>query len=482
VIQLKPVFFIEGIFILIIGLLMLVPGYVDWISGNPDWQAFVTGSATSLFVSCLMIFSFRARDITLDIKQGFFLTTTSWLLISAFSAIPFTISGMHVTYTDAFFEAISGLTTTGSTILTGLDSMPPGILLWRSILQWIGGIGIIAMAIAMLPFLRIGGMQLFRMESSDKSDKVLPRAGQFIGSIALVYLSLSCLCALSYWWAGMTSFEAINHAMTTISTGGFSTSDQSLGHFASPSIHWISTGFMLLGGLPFVLYVKALHGRWKDLFLNSQVRCFVGFLVVVVIVLSAWLSVSQSMSVLLALRLVAFHVVSVVTTTGFATTDYSLWGDFSGGLFFFLTFVGGCTGSTAGGIKMFRFEIMFRVIKKQIHRSIFPNGVFTTIYNSREIDDDVARSISIFVFQFFAITVLLSVALSLTGVDIVSSLTGAATSIANVGPGLGGIIGPSGNFASLPDAAKWILSIGMIIGRLEIVTVLVLLTPGFWRW
>jgi len=480
-IDVRPIVVVEGIFILVIGFLMMVPGAVDWSDANPDWQIFMMSGGVSILAGVLMVSSSWTGDISFDIRQGFLLTTTSWVLISVVSAIPFLFADLEIDTTDAFFEAISGLTTTGSTVLSGLDDMPPGLLLWRSLLQWIGGIGIIVTAVAMLPFLRVGGMQLFRMESSDKSEKILPRAGQIAGVIGLIYLGLTALCAISYALAGMTGFEAVNHAMTTLSTGGFSTSDQSMGHFKAPAIHWISTVFMLLGGLPFALYAKALRGKWKDLFQNSQVQSFVYFLLLVILCLSAWLSITQGIPVLEALRLTAFNVVSVVTTTGYASADYSLWGSFPVVIFFFLTCIGGCTGSTAGGIKIFRFEIMYKIIRQQLHSMLHPSGVFIVQYNSRSFPTEVMKSIGIFVSQFCAIIVLMTFLLSLAGLDFTTSVTGAVTAIANVGPGLGEIIGPTGNFSSLPDSAKWILSVGMLVGRLEILTVLVLFTRNFWR-
>lgn len=479
--NLKPIILIEGLFVLFVGLLMAVPAFVDWQHANPDWKVFTAGSGTAVFVGGAMILSTWGTSLQISVRQGFFLTTTSWLIIAAVAALPFTFAEIGVDFTDAFFEAMSGLTTTGSTVLSGLDNMPPGILLWRSILQWFGGIGIIVTAVAMLPFLGVGGMQLFRMESSDKSDKILPRAGQIAGTISFVYVALTVLCGLAYWMADMTPFEAVNHAMTTLSTGGFSTSDQSMGHFQNPAVHWIGTAFMVLGGLPFVLYVSALHGRWRDLVFNSQVRAFVFFLVMIIMVLATWLSATKLVPIIDALRLVAFNVVSVVTTTGYASTDYSLWGAFPIMAFFFLTFVGGCTGSTSGGIKVFRFEIMVYIIQRQAHRIIFPHGVFPVMYNGRQLTDDVRQSLSLFVFTFVSITALMTLALSLMGLDFMTSFSGAATAIANVGPGLGNTIGPAGNFASLPDGAKWVLSFGMLVGRLEIITVLVLLTPWFWR-
>ncbi|MBF0247803.1 MAG: TrkH family potassium uptake protein [Alphaproteobacteria bacterium] len=477
----KPVVVIDGIFVIVVGLLVLAPGLVDALAHNPDARGFFLTAGIAFALGGAMVLSAWTGGIDLNVRQGFLLTASSWVLMALLAALPFMLGSLHASYTDAFFETMSGLTTTGSTVFSGLDHMPPGILLWRSMLQWIGGIGIIVTAVAMLPFLRVGGMQLFRMESSDKSDKVLPRAGQIAGGILAVYIGLTVLCAVVYDFTAMTPFEAINHAMTTVSTGGFSTSDQSIGHFRSPAIEWEAAVFMFLGALPFVLYVRALHGHWRDLLGDSQVRAFSVFLVAVSGALTAWLVVVDHFSVVEALRLAVFNVVSVVTTTGFATSDYTTWGSFALVTFFFITFVGGCTGSTAGGIKIFRFEIMALIIRRQIHAMQFRHAKFLTRYAGRVLSNDVMRSISIFVFQFAFLVAILTVLLSLTGLDMTTSFTGAATAMANVGPGLGTLIGPAGNFATLPDAAKWILSAGMLVGRLEIVTVLVLFVPAFWK-
>ncbi|MGZ9151598.1 MAG: TrkH family potassium uptake protein, partial [Nitrospira sp.] len=356
--ELQPVVFIVGIFIVTLAVVMAVPALADIMTGNPDWMAFAISGFVGLFCGGLLILSSYRDQITLSVHQAFLLTTSAWIAASAFGALPFYFSELNISYTDAFFETMSGLTTTGSTVLTGLDSMPAGILLWRSILHWVGGIGIIVIAVAILPYLRVGGMQLFRTESSDRSEKVLPGAAQIAAAITRVYAQLTILCTLAYWLCGMTAFEAVNHAMATLSTGGYSTFDTSLGHYQQPAIHWFATLFMLAGSLPFVLYVQAMNKRNLALLWQSQVRSLVIFLAVVIGVLSVWLSFSREMDFLVALRLVAFNVVSVISTTGFATTDYTLWGAPAVICFFFLTYIGGCTGSTAGGLKIFRFQVM----------------------------------------------------------------------------------------------------------------------------
>jgi len=479
--NLKPIILINGIFLLIIGALMLVPCAVDFSLGDMGYKAFLLGSGFSEFFGCLMVLSSSEKNISLDLRQGLLLTTTSWIVISAFSAVPLVFGLPGLSFTDAFFETMSGLTTTGSTVLTQLETLPHGILLWRSMLQWVGGVGIIAMAIVILPFLRVGGMQLFKAESSDRSDKVFPRVQQIAGAIALVYVVLTLACGLLYAQEGMTAFEAVNHAMTTLSTGGFSTSDGSMGAFHNPSVLWTSTVFMLLGGMPFVLYVKAIHGNLGELLLNSQVRSFLVAVVLVTFLITTWLVHENNFDALVALRISAFNIVSIITTTGYASTDYTLWGTFPVAVLFFLTLVGGCTGSTAGGLKIFRFEIMYRFLKRQLQMQLYPHGSYVSTYNKRHLPDEIMRSTGVFIFLFVLAVAALSTALTFTGLDILTSISGAFTAVANVGPGFGDTIGPAGNFSTLPDVAKWLLSFGMLLGRLEVLTVLLLFSRSYWQ-
>ena len=477
----RPVLYILGLFVSGLGATMIVPALVDAALSNPDWEVFVAGALICLFVGGTLVLVNHSRSMLLDLKQGFLLTAASWIALPAFAAVPFTFGELDLRFVDAYFESVSGLTTTGSTILVGLDQMPPGILLWRALLQWVGGLGIIAMAIAMLPFLRVGGMQLFRMESSDRSAKILPRPAQIVGGIGGAYVGLSALCAACYWVAGMDAFEAITHAMATLSTGGFSTSDSSLAYFDSAWVDAVATIFMLAGGIPFVLYVQALRGEPAAVWRDPQVRALLGALAVVVLVLVLWLWLHQGLDPSTAFRFTALNVVSVVTTTGFASTDYSQWGGFAVLAFFFLTFVGGCTGSTSGGIKVFRFLVGGILLAAQIKRLAHPNTVFVRKFGGRPLGEDVIVSVSVFIFLYVAVVALLSAGLSLQGLDFVTAASGAATAVSNVGPGLGPIIGPAGNFQPLPDGAKWLLSLGMLLGRLEFFTILVLLTPTFWR-
>jgi trk system potassium uptake protein len=388
VVDLRPILFVLGLLLLALAVGMIVPIAPDLLRGEGDWVAFVTSAVITAFVGGLLVLGERTRPRGLTLRQAFLLTAGAWLGTCAFAALPFAFSRVDLSYTDAFFEATSGLTTTGSTVLVGLDETPWGILLWRSILQWVGGIGIIVMAIAILPMLRIGGMQLFHTESSDRSEKALPRARRLATIICLIYLGLTVLCALAYAAAGLTWFAAINHAMTTLATGGYSTSDASFGAF-SGSAQWIAVVFMVLAALPFMLYARAVVGQPRALWDSSQVRTLLGVFAAVILIMTiaVWRAVGLPPDE--ALRLVAFNVVSVITTTGYATADYSLWGGFAVGLFFVLTFVGGCTGSTAGGVKIFRFQVMYLVVRQQVVHLVRPAVVYRNLYDGRPLPDDI---------------------------------------------------------------------------------------------
>ncbi|MFQ5939459.1 MAG: TrkH family potassium uptake protein [Alphaproteobacteria bacterium] len=480
-IDFRPVFFVVGILLATLALAMGIPALADAAVGHPNWQVFALSATLTLFVGGALVLTNRARGVRLTIRQAFVLTTASWVVLAAFASLPFAFSDLGLSFTDAFFEAMSGITTTGSTVISGLDSAPPGILLWRALLQWLGGIGIIVVAVGVLPALRIGGMQLFRMESSDTSEKVLPRVAQVAAGIGIIYVALTAICAASYWLTGMTSFESAAHAMTTIATGGFSTSDASLGYWRSAPIEWIATVFMVTGALPFVLYLQAVRGKPGLLIRDSQVQWFLSIIAVGILGLAAWQWLENGSGLGLAIRQAAFNVVSIITGTGYATTDFSQWGGFALAAFFLFMFIGGCAGSTSCGIKVFRFQVLYATARVQMSRLMQPHGVFIPHYNRRPISEAVAASVMGFFFLFVVCFAVLALLLGMLGLDFLTSVSGAAAAMANVGPGLGEIIGPAGTFQPLPDAAKWLLAAGMLLGRLELFTVLVLFTPAFWR-
>lgn len=461
---------------------MLLPAAVDASVDDVDWQVFALSALVTGFAGVALVLAFRTQGLpSFRLREAFLLTVLSWTGVALFAALPFLFSNLDLSAADAVFEAVSGITTTGSTVLSGLDSMHRGILLWRSVLQWIGGIGIIVMAIALLPLLQVGGMQLFRTESSDRSEKVTPRLRQMTAAISVLYLGFTLACALAYWAAGMTPFEAANHAMTTLATGGFSTSDASFAKFQQPSVHWIAVLFMLIAGITFTLYVRVLNGEPLAPLRDSQVRWFLTMVLVGILSVTVWIILTQGIEAGPALRLAAFNVVSIATTTGYASADYSLWGSFAVVAFYFLTFVGGCTGSTSGAIKVFRFQVLYAVASQQLARLMAPHRVLVPRVQGKEITESVAISVLTFFF-FYAVT-FAAVALILAsfGLDFETALSGSATAVGNVGPGLGAVIGPAGNFSALPEGAKWVLAGGMLLGRLEFVTVFVLFARTFWR-
>ena len=476
----RPILFVVGVLLTTLALAMCIPAAADAAVGQRDWQVFLVSAGLTLFVGAALILTARTEQMRFSIHQAFLLTTVSWLVLTTFAALPFAFAGLDLSYTDAFFEAMSGLTTTGSTVIVGLDLAPPGILLWRALLQWLGGIGIIVMAVAVMPMLQVGGNQLFRMESSDRSEKVLPRVAQIATGISVIYLVLTLICATAYWLMDMTGFEAIAHAMTTIATGGFSTSDGSLGRFG-PGAQWIATVFMVLGGLPFVLYLQTVRGNLTALLRDTQVRVFLTIVTLVVIMMTGWLLFGVGRHLEEAIRLAAFNVVSIITGTGYATAEYDTWGGFAMAVFFLLMFIGGCAGSTTCGIKIFRFQVGYATARAQIQRLVQPHGVFIPHYNRKPLPAGVPESVMSFIFMYVMTFIVLAVALGALGLDFVSAVSGAATAVSNVGPALGETIGPARTFMALPDTAKWLLSAGMLLGRLELFTVLVLLLPSFWR-
>lgn len=461
---------------------MCVPAAVDLATEHHDWQVFLGAAGLTLFVGVsLMITTRSATKSRFSLRQAFVLTTLSWLSIALFGSFPFAFSELDMSAADAFFESMSGITTTGSTVIVGLDTAPPGILLWRALLQWLGGIGIIVMALALLPMLSVGGMQLFQTESFDAPEKVLPRAAQLAGGIGTVYLGLTFFWALMLWSAGMDGFDAIAHSMTTIATGGYSTHDSSIAYFNSASIDWIVVGGMIIGSLPFLHYLRMVRGHTKGFWSDTQVHWFLAIVAVSVALVSLWVWLEIGLKPLDALRYASFNVISVITGTGYATTDFGAWGGLAATMLLMLMFVGGCAGSTTCGIKIFRFQVLHANAQVQLKRLMRPHGVFIPYYNGRPIPESVSDAVMGFFFLYILCFAALAVALALLGLDFITAMSGAATAISNVGPGLGPVIGPSGTFDPLPDSAKWLLSFGMLLGRLELFTVLVLITPYFWR-
>ncbi len=476
----RPVFFVVGVLCVTTGPMLLVCALVDLANRNPDWQVFVLSAVIAVGFGALMSTATWTGSIRLSLRQGFLLTVLSWVVMSFVGALPLWLSSLPISFAGAYFEAMSGFTTTGSTVISGLDDLPPGLLLWRGLMQWIGGLGVIALGIILLPFLRISGMQLFRMESSDVSEKATARLVVLIRQIVLLYLAITGLGVFAMLALGATPLDAAVHAFTAVSTGGFSTHDASAGFFDVP-IQAVLLVMMFLGGITFPLMLLVFHGRARAIFEDDQVRLYVRIIAAVVALIVAWRLVATDAEFLPALWGTLFNVVSVITTTGYATENYITWGPFAETAFLLITLVGGCTGSTSGGMKPYRLLIMARALRNQLQTRLHPHRLTRVIYNGRVVEDEVVRSVFAFTWMLLGALWVLTAMVAATGIDFVTAFSAVAQALANVGPGIGPVIGPAGNFATLPEPVLWILSFAMLLGRLEVVAVLVVLSPVFWR-
>ena len=476
----KTVFFTLGILQIILGISMMIPVLTQIIYSEID-SSFIGASIISIVFGVLFFLSNLNHDKKLNLQQAFLLTALSWLSIAIFGSLPFIFSSLELSITDSFFESMSGITTTGSTIISNLELAPRSILLWRAMLQWLGGIGIIVMAITLMPIMNVGGMQLFKISSNDSSEKILPKSKEITLRLIFVYLSLTLFCALTYKIFGMNFFDSVTHSMTTIATGGFSNYNESIGYFDSLPIEISSMIFIILGSLPFIAYIKFLNGNTKIFTSDIQIKSFIKIVIFSIILLFIY-SVFQNKDFSeINIRAIFFNVISILTGTGYVTGEFDGWGNFPLIFFLSLMFIGGCAGSTTCGIKIFRIQILYLFISNQLKKIIYPKGIFLVKYDNNTVDDKFMASIISFIFLYLVIFFLITAFLSLSGLDFVTSISGAATSISNVGPGLGSIIGPNGNFSSLPEVSKWVLSLGMILGRLELFAILVLFLPSFWR-
>ncbi len=476
----KTVFFTLGILQVILGLAMIIPIIIQLIYNELD-SSFISSGIVTIIFGILFFLSNLDHDKKLNLPQAFLLTALAWLSIAIFGSLPFIFSNLDLNITDAFFESMSGITTTGSTVITNLDITPKSILLWRAILQWLGGIGIILMAITLMPIMNVGGMQLFKISSNDTAEKILPKSKEISLRLISIYSVLTLSCAFCYKIFGMNFFDSFTHSMTTIATGGFSNYNQSIGYFDSVLIEITSMVFILLGSLPFIAYLKFLNGDKKIFFSDTQIKTFFKVVFFSIIILFLYLLILKQSLIEVSIRSVAFNVISILTGTGYVTKDFNLWGNFPLVFFLILMFIGGCAGSTACGIKIFRVQLLYHFLINQLKKIIYPRGVFVIKYDKNNIDDKFMSSVISFIFLYIIIFFILTAILSLTGLDFITSISGAATSISNVGPGLGETIGPNGNFASLSNSSKWALSLGMILGRLELFAILVLFIPSFWR-
>ena len=479
--DLRPVGYVVGLAVMALGLAMVFPLLLDIAESRGEWTVFAQSSILTVLTGGLVALACRnGVQPGLTIQQTFLLTTGLWVVLPLFAALPFMLGESDLRFVDAFFEAMSGLTTTGGTVINGLDTLPQGLLLWRGLMQWLGGIGIIIVAMVFLPELRVGGMQLFKAEAFDTFGKILPRATEIASRISVIYLAMTMMCIASYLLAGMNTFDATVHAMTTISTGGMGNYDASFGAI-DPASEYVASVFMALAALPFVRFVQMTAGTARPLLVDPQVRAFLMTIFVIVMSLTLWRFVQQGDPSEQVFRESLFNTISIITGTGYASENYMTWGPLPIAVIFFTGLIGGCAGSTSCSIKIFRYQLLFASIRVQMRRIRLPHGIFIPRYAGRAVDDDVLTSVMSF-FVFFVVSLgVMAVLLSFTGLDFITSISGAAAALGNIGPGLGDTIGPAGNYAPLNDSAKWILSAGMLIGRLELLAVYAIFTINFWR-
>ena len=476
----KTVFFTLGVLLIVLGFSMLVPITIQLIY-NEFNSTFIISSIITITFGILFFLANIDHNRSLNTQQAFLLTALSWIGVAIFGSIPFIFSDLNLSITDSFFESMSGITTTGATIINNLSDTPKAILSWRAILQWLGGIGIIVMAITLMPIMNIGGMQLLKISSGDSSEKILPKTKQISLRLVLIYFSLTLLCSFFYKVCGMNFFDSITHSMTTIATGGFSNYNQSIGFFESAKIEYVSIVFIILGSIPFISYIKFLSGNKKIIFKDEQIKLFFKLIFFSILILFIYLAIVNKSIFEIQLRSIIFNVVSILTGTGYVTKEFDQWGNFPLIFFLLLMFIGGCAGSTTCGIKVLRVHMLYFFLKNQLLKIIYPRAIINLKYNNDIVQDKLIASIISFIYLYIIIFFLISALLTLTGLNFITAVSGAASSISNVGPGLGNEIGPNSNYANLPAVSKWILSTGMILGRLEIFAILVIFLPSFWR-
>ncbi len=476
----KTVFFTLGVLLIVLGFSMLVPITIQLIYSEFN-STFIISSIITITFGALFFLANIDHNRSLSTQQAFLLTALSWIGVAIFGSIPFIFSDLNLSLTDAFFESMSGITTTGATIINNLSDTPKAILSWRAILQWLGGIGIIVMAITLMPIMNIGGMQLLKISSGDSSEKILPKSKQISLRLVLIYFSLTLLCAFFYKICGMNFFDSLTHSMTTIATGGFSNYNQSIGFFESAKIEYVSIVFIILGSIPFISYIKFLSGNRKIVFKDEQIKLFFKLIFFSILILFIYLAIVNKSIFEIQLRAIIFNVVSILTGTGYVTKEFDQWGNFPLMFFLLLMFIGGCAGSTTCGIKVFRVHMLYFFLKNQLLKIIYPRAIINLKYNNDIVQDKLIASIISFIYLYIIIFFVISALLTLTGLNFITAVSGAASSISNVGPGLGNEIGPNSNYANLPAVSKWILSTGMILGRLEIFAILVIFLPSFWR-
>ncbi len=479
--NLKPIALVSGTVTCAVGFFLFIPLITEIIYESESWQSYAVPILLYLIVGGSLVITNRNVDLKISLKEAFIITVLSWLLLTFLCAVPFLYTEVNLDIVDALFESMSGVTTTGATTLSNLESLPKGILIWRAFLQWLGGIGIVVIALFILPFLRIGGMQLFHLEGDDPYDKSLPKMSSVIKKIFIIYAVLTVTLVFLYYICGMKPFDAISHSFTTISTGGFSTYDSSFAFFNNDKILFVAIIFMILGSLPFLVLVQTSKKNLFAIFKDHQVRVFILILLIAILIIFYFANNFIDGNYLNKLIAVSFNTISIISGTGYVSENFENWGNYASVLFLILMFIGGCAGSTTGGLKVFRIQILFKYINLHLKKMLKPHAVIASQFNGRRINETTYESVMSFFFLYILTFFTSALLLSFSGLDFLTCISASASTISNVGPGLGSIIGPDGNYGFLDGYSKIILIATMFLGRLELLTILVLLLPSFWK-
>lgn len=480
-IDFRPVLFLDGILLVILAIAMVVPASVGPMTAGGDGAVFLGCASATAAVGAAMLFgTMPAQRLRLNGQQSFLLVVSGVVLTSFCAAFPLRFASSHLSFGDAWFEAVSGLTTTGATLIGDLDHAAHSVLLWRSLLNWLGGIGIVVLGVVLLPALKIGGVQMINIDGAGKTGGLRGRIVATGKIVIAGYCLISFASGLAFWWAGMEPFDALCHAMSAISTGGFSTSDQSLRHWGA-EVQWVAMISMVIGASSLPLLLLARKRRAGFSVMDEQLGTYLAILSGFALSLVFWRAFNGTPISDDMVRTTVFTAVSFVTTTGFVVTDYTLWGGASHVAFFLMVFIGGCVGSASGGIKVFRWQVLTAVAKAHVNQMVYPHRVMPIDFNGRKVTDAATESVLAFFILYILTFAVHAAVLAALGMDVMSALSGSAAALGNVGRGVGEVIGSSGNWQGIPKAAKWVLSFEMIVGRLELFSVFILFTPGFWK-
>ena len=479
--NLKPIALAGGTVVCAVGFLLFIPLITEIFYQSESWQSYAVPILIYLIVGGSLVITNRNVELKISIKEAFIITVLSWILLAFLSAVPFIYTKVNLSVVDALFESMSGITTTGSTVINNLDDLPKGILIWRAMLQWLGGIGIVVIALFILPFLRVGGMQLFHLEGDDPYDKFLPKISSVISKIVILYILLTLILIILYFSNGMNFFDSLAHSFTTISTGGFSTHDQSFAYFQSNSILLIAIIFMIIGSLPFLVIAQTSINNIFATIKDHQVRIFLLILIVSIFIIYFFAEMYIDGNLFQKIIIISFNTISIISGTGYVSDNFESWGNYASVLFLILMFIGGCAGSTTGGLKVFRFQILFKYLNMHFKKMLKPHVVIAYYFNNKSIPESTYESVMSFFFLYIFTFASSALLLSFSGLDFLTCISAAASAISNVGPGLGDIIGPDGNYSTLSNYSKIILTATMFLGRLEMLTILILFLPSFWK-